>query len=183
MRGQIDWAANESQMRDTLAGTGGHLPHQSQICWRFNGVTTTGAMRIIVDGRHYYVQYGNPGKLTEGEQNNCLIDSLRQCLGVQCDRTLVRADLQSVYEFHVGRAKVTFDSYLDVEEHWKVILQSLFRHNTSDASPHCNPDDYCVIALYRNREGHGVVVGSKTARFRLVVLNTSDVHFDACLPL
>ena len=50
-------------------------------------------------------------------------------------------------------------------------------------SSSCNTDDYCVIALDKNREHHGVVVGDKTARYRLVVLNTSDVHFDACLPL
>ena len=183
VRGKVTWDANESQLQDTKAGTGGSLPHQSQINWRFNGNTTSGSTSIVVDGRPYYVQYGNPGRLSEGERNNCLIDSLRQCIGVQCDRTLVRADLQSLYEFHAGRAKVTFDSYLDVEEHWKDILRSLFRHNTSGVSPNFNPDDYCVIALSKNMEAHGVVLGSRAARFRLVVLNTSDVHFDACLPL
>ena len=104
LRGQITWDANVSQLQDTQAGTGGSLPHQSQINWRFNGNTTSGSTSIVVDGRPYYVQYGNPGKLSEGERNNCLIDSLRQCIGVQCDRTLVRADLQSLYEFHAGRA-------------------------------------------------------------------------------
>ena len=139
--------------------------------------------KISVDDMPYYVQYGNPGKLSEGEQNNCLIDSLRQCIGMKCDRKLVREDLLRLYEAHAGRANVTFSSFLDVEEHSKSIIRSLFRHNTSGMSPSCNTDDYCVIALYKDKEDHGVVVGTKSARFRLVVLNTSDVHFDACLPL
>ena len=183
MRGQIDWEANEAQMRDTEAGTDGQIPHQSQISWRFNGKTANGSTKLCVDGMSYYVQYGNPGRLSEGEQNNCLIDSLRQCTGVQCDRKLVREDLLRLYEAHAGRANVTFSSFLDVEEHSKSIIRSLFRHNTSGMSPSCNTDDYCVIVLYKDKEDHGVVVGTKSARFRLVVLNTSDVHFDACLPL
>ena len=47
----------------------------------------------------------------------------------------------------------------------------------------CNADDYCVIALDRGKEDHGVVVGNIAAPYKLVVLNTSDMHFDACLPL
>ena len=147
IRGQVTWDANETQLQDAEADTGGSLPHQSQINWKINGNTTRGSTCILVDGKPYYVQYGNPGKLSEGERNNCLIDSLRQCIGVQCDRTLVRADLQSLYGFHAGRAKVTFDSYLDVEEHCKDILLSLLRHNTSRVSTKYNPNEYCVVAL------------------------------------
>ena len=62
-------------------------------------------------------------------------------------------------------------------------MGSILRHNTSGASSSFSPDDYCVIALYGDREGHGVLVGNKNARCRLIVLNTSDIHFDPCLPL
>ena len=121
--------------------------------------------------------------MSEGELSNCLIDSLRQCLGLECERTLVRKDLQDLYKFHTGRARVTFDSYLDVQEHWQDILRSIFRHNTSGVPPNFNPDDFCVIALSKDMEAHGVVLGSMAAHHRLVVMNTADVHFDACLPL
>ena len=42
---------------------------------------------------------------------------------------------------------------------------------------------YITVLVCANREGNGNVVGHLTAPNQLVVLNTSDVHFDPCLPL
>jgi hypothetical protein len=117
----------------------------------------------------------------DGEENNCLIDSLRQCIGVECSRVAVRHDLMEAHRFGLGRAEVSFGSYLDVEEHWKTILTSIFRHQTDVDFLACDINDYCVIALSRQGE-HGVVLGNLTARYRLVIMNTGDVHFDPCLP-
>jgi hypothetical protein len=39
-----------------------------------------------------------------------------------------------------------------------------------------------VVALYTNREGHGVVLGNVHVLHSLLVLNHSDVYFDPCLP-
>lgn len=166
---------------DAQAGTGGSLPHFQEVRWEF----TDGARTLlVVDGARYRKGYGNPGERARGEANNCLIDSLRQCLGLECDRMRVRQDLQD--EFGEGnvdpRRNVTRDSYLDVEFHWEAILRSLFRHNTSGEPRECDLSMYCVIALYGNRpDAGGIVLGNRRAPSRLVVVNWNDVHFDPCL--
>ena len=139
---------------------------------------------VNVDGALYSVGHGDPGRSADGEFNNCLIDSLRQCIGVTADRRLVRRDLQAEFGNAVGRAQVTDDSYLDIEHHWRSILASLFRHNTCGFAPNCDASDYCIIALYADSPGgNGNVNGALTARHRLVILNTRDIHFDPCLRL
>ena len=96
----------------------------------------------------------------------------------------MRRDLKSQFAEAVGRARVTGSSYLDVESHWQAILLSLFRHNASGLPTTCETSEYCVIALYANSEGNGIVLGDlHRARYRLVVLNDSDKHFDPCLRL
>ena len=39
-----------------------------------------------------------------------------------------------------------------------------------------------VISLYRDNVNNGLVVGDVRAPQRLVIMNTSDMHFDPCLP-
>ena len=155
----------------------------TQVQWRFDGRTNQGSTKLLINGHHYYKGRGNPGSASNGEYNNCLIDSIRQCLGLECDRKLVRQDLEVIYARATGRARVTETSYLDVDHHAQDIIRSLFRHNTSGQQSECSIADFCVIALYANREGHGSVVEHLTAPNHLVVLNTADVHFDPCLPL
>ena len=82
-----------------------------------------------------------------------------------------------------NNGQVTFKSYLDIESHWRAILLSLFRHNTSGLATFCRLDEYCVIALSRENVGHGNVMGTLGARYTLVVLNDSDTHFDPCMKL
>jgi hypothetical protein len=130
--------------------------------------------------------YGFPGDSFNEEFNNCLIDSLRQCLGdLQCDRKLVRRDLQDEFGCNNGqdhRRQVTDISYLDVECHWQAILRSFGRHGTSDQIGTFDPNDYCVVALCGDRPGNGIVLGNLHAPRRLVIINWGDVHFDPCLP-
>ena len=90
----------------------------------------------------------------------------------------MRRDLIAQYSNAVGRARVTINSYLDVESHWAAIVKSLFLHNTSGELTTCNVDFYCVIALSHEREGHGSVEGSRAATWKLVVVNYRDLHFD-----
>ena len=160
------------------------LPHMSQLPWKFRNEAKT---ELLVDGVEYRRGYGCPGKPADGETNNCLIDSLRQCLGdVQCDRKAVRRDLQDEFGGDSGqdaRRVVTQSSYLDVEHHWQAILRSLLRHNTSGWAGIFDPNDYCIVALLGNRPGHGIVLGNSRAPRRLVVVNWGDVHFDPCLSL
>ena len=67
-------------------------PHMSQLQWEFVNDART---ELLVDGVAYEKGYGLPGNVGRGEMNNCLIDSLRQCLGdIQCGRNAVRRDLK-----------------------------------------------------------------------------------------
>ena len=179
-RGVLPWTATAQQLLDARAGTQGTLPHMSQLPWSFEDAALT---QLVVDGVNYRKGYGVPGNLNEGEANNCLIDSIRQCLGnLECDRRLVREDLKSEFGNSADpRQRVTCNNYLDVESHWKAIVLSLFRHSRSYTQITTNVDDYCVVALYGTREGHGVVLGNVHAVNRLVVVNWSDMHFDPCL--
>jgi hypothetical protein len=105
---------------------------------------------------------------------------------MQCERTRVRSDLVREfgdYSDPGDRRLVDHSSYLDVEAHWQAIVRSLFRHNSCGRTLADNIDQYCVVALYANRPGHGVVLGSLRARHRLVIVNWGDVHFDPCLPI
>ena len=158
-RGHVPWSANAQELLDTQAGTGGTVAHMSQVPWAFLNRART---ELKVDGVGLSKGYGVPGNPEHGEANNCLIDSLRQCLGdLQCDCRKVRRDLQKEFgnsQAHGGRAHVTHSSYLDVELHWQSILRSLLRHNTSGRSATFQPNDYCVVALYGSRPGHGVVL-------------------------
>ena len=142
-----------------------------------------GSRKLVVDGVLRFVGRGDPGRAADGEHNNCLIDSLRQCAGLSVDRKLVRRELAIQFGDAFGRAKVTTTAYLDVESHWQAILLSLFRHNASGLPATCETRVYCVIALYANSEGNGIVLGNLRAPNRLVFLNDSGIHCDPCLPL
>ena len=145
----------------------------SQVTWRWQGVGVA-----IVDGKTYDVGYGNPGGC-----NDCLIDSLRQCLALDTDPRKVRADLMMAFaDAQDNRAKVTSNSYLNLDSHWQGILQALFKHNTCGVSTECDLHSYCVVSLYKTNVNNGLVVGNVNAPRRLVIMNTADVHFDPCLP-
>ena len=94
-RGVLPWPANDQQLLDASQGTQGAVPHMSgQVTWECTARRTPlGQVQVLVNGIYYYVGYGDPGRAAKGEFNNCLIDSLRQCLGVEVDRREVRQDL------------------------------------------------------------------------------------------
>ena len=178
----LPWSVDAQQFLDTQEGTQGQLPHFSQVTWSFTNPERT---ELVVDGLPYRKGYGNPGEASRGEENNCLIDSLRQTLSLQCDRGSVRLDLQSEFgapDRLEWRRYVSHNSYLDIEFHWRAILRSLFRHNSSGLASNCDLEEYCVLALFGNVPGNGTVLGNPNARYRLVIVNWGDVHFDPCLP-
>jgi len=150
------------------------------VVWNFVGCHPFGARELRLDGKFYSVGYGNPGSEKDGESNNCLIDSLRQCLNLLVDRKRVRADLIALFGNANGRAKVTLNSFLDLDSHWQTIVVSLFRHTLCNPIANVQLDNFCVIGLFTDDPDHGVVLGDPSKR-RLVVLNTSDTHFDPCL--
>jgi hypothetical protein len=172
------------QLRDTQAGTGGSVPHFSQVPWAF---TNDDNSELIVNGILHRKGYGCPGNAAAGEMNNCLIDSLRQTLDdMQCDRRLVRRDLQNEFgelDITEPRRHVTHGSYLDVELHWRSIIFSLFRHNISDRVMPRDLNEYRIVALCGNLPGNGIVLGNRYGTRTLVVVNWGDVHFDPCFPI
>ena len=181
-RGTFAWDVNEQDARDAEAGTQGNLPHRSQIAYSSNNHGT----EFVVEGIPYRRGRGEPGSDAHGCLNNCLIDSLRQSLGLQCDCTLVRDDLQRAFpdvDPNDNRRQVTDRSYLDVRCHWRAILTSLFARSTIASSTSCDPNDYRIVVLSTQGSGgtHGTVEGVYTARHTLVILNDSDIHFDPCL--
>ena len=73
---------------DARAGTGGQLPHMSQITFHRD------KEHVVLDGTYYTEGYGNPGG-----QNNCLIDSLRQCFLSTCSRMPFKNLVDFLYLF------------------------------------------------------------------------------------
>ena len=70
------------------------MPHFSQLSWHFGGETTDHSHIVVVEGNSYVVGSGDPGRDINGAcENNCLIDSLKQCLRIDADCRQVRRDL------------------------------------------------------------------------------------------
>ena len=184
-RGVLDWEVPTADMRDTEAGTQGQIPHRSQVDFTANDALS----EFIVNGLSYKRGRGEPGSDEYGCLNNCLIDSLRQTLGLQCDCTDVRRDLQQQFsnvDPMENRRYVDYRSYLDVRCHWRAILRSLFSHSIGAPTTSRDPHDYRIITLStqgveRSTCTHGAVEGDANARYTLVILNVGDVHFDPCL--
>ena len=183
--GLLEWEPSEQDRMDTMQGTGGSLPHRTQVTWSFTGSRDYHHSRIlIVDGKEYFEGYGNPGRADEGESNNCLIDSIRQCLNLMCDRRIVREHLRKKFSRHTGRARVTQNSFLDVQEHGLDIIQLLYRYNSCGEPDVVDLSRFCIIGLFEITDGdaaHGVVVGNAAAPLRIIVLNIADTHFNPVL--
>ena len=127
---------------DTQSGTGGTVPHFSQVSWSLSGRTGGGLRFVSVADTSYVVGRGDPRRDGSGaSKNNCLIDSLRQCIGIAADCKQVRQDLINEFASASGRAHVGVSSYLDVEVHWRAIIRSLFLHNVCGMLVACNIDD------------------------------------------
>jgi len=55
-----------------------------------------------VNGQIYYIGRGDPGRAIDREYNNCLIDYLRQCLGLMANCVAVREDLIGEFKDGMG---------------------------------------------------------------------------------
>ena len=153
------------------------MRHRAQIDWRF---TDSCRQFLLLDGVEYRVAQGSP------LGNNCLIDSLRQCLdNLECDPRVVRKDLLDRFGGFAANhdAYVGPGNYLVAEEHWQSIVQCLFARNSCGRPTTCNINDYCLIVLNRNNPEHGGnVFGDRHhAPYQLVVANSNNAHFDPCL--
>ena len=179
-RGELPWRAEGRDLQDTLAGTGGSLPHRTQVSWVRVGLTGDGNEIIRVNNAAYRVGFAS------GESNNCLIHSLRQCLGVATQVAAVRQDLFDEYGSCSGEAKVTQTNFLNVNAHWQSVVKSIFRRSeVHQPESEIDIQQFSVLALSRGQgeqQEHGVWLGSPDAPHTLIVMNFGDNHFVPCLP-
>ena len=172
-RGVFSWPATQLQLRDANADTRGNVPHCRGFSWGFQFGSRD--LLVVDDVTYLRTRASSAG-------NNCLIDSLRQCLKIpDCDCSLVRQDLLQQFGNASGAANVTTWSHLDAESHWKAILASLFRIHAEELATPRDPEQYCVVVLACHREGQGNFLGDAHAAHRLVVMNENNLHFEPCM--
>ena len=88
-----------------------------------------------------------------GDGCNCLIDTLRQQLKIFANINLVREVLEQ--KFQDGPAKVKPGDYLELEYHWKDVVNLLWRFNQCDLpvvlnSGRCRCDDCKIVCVDMN---------------------------------
>ena len=96
VRGQIAWTTTRQESQDALMhkqDLQGKLPHMTELPWKLLGVDAKTKRRFVeIEGVRHRI--GD----SSGQGYNCLLYSLRQCLGVDdVDVRRVRADLQKEF--------------------------------------------------------------------------------------
>lgn len=170
------WEASEQDRKDALQGTKGRLPHRQQVTWSSGGITGSGARTYRVEGGDYVLGQAS------GEDNNCLINTLSQCVNTECDVSRVRSDLIDLFSIAPGRGLVTGRSFLELDIHGQAVLQAIYRHATAGPVD-IDIDRYCIIGVSIHDVGHGgVVVGPRDAEIKCMVVCEDYQHFRPLLP-
>lgn len=173
--GQLTWRASAEDLADAMPGTGGALPHRTQVGWSLLGKDDHGELIVRVSQRDYLVGQAS------GAGCNCLIHSLSQCLGIVTNMAAVREDLIKEFGSSPGRMKVGAGTFLELEHHWVAVLRGIFKHALGCAIAAVDVDQFCIKGLYLDKPGNGLVVGLLSAPRSLVVACRSFVHFEPCL--
>jgi len=113
-----------------------------QLQWEVVSAAPSDRARILrVDGQLFDLGQAS------GEDNNCLIDTLRQQLDVQANQAEVRKQL--VAAFPGGPTQVGPWSYLELQHHWQAVVRLLGG----------DPASFRVACVDLRYRGHGDVVG------------------------
>ena len=167
----------------------GKLPHMIELPWKhLAGNSWTRALFVEIEGvRHEIGQ-------ASGRGYNCLLFSLQQCLGVDVNVALVRADLQKKFPDPCREIcspegtrclqhckKVYAENYL-CDSHCLVLALA---HNpgaaasSSAAAPVVfNIRDFCVRVIeLRLNSSSGCVKGPPTATVKLTLARENGNHF------
>ena len=140
------------------AGWGDNVPHMRELRWERQG------QHICIEGELFA-----KGKAT-GQGNNCLIDTLRQTLGLEVDVRFVRRRLQS--QFHRPGADVVLENnFLDLAYHWSAVINALFLAKQSKR----DSQDFKVVCVDLRFGGNGDVVG--TGPTTLYIAREGACHF------
>ena len=103
------------------AQPGDNVPHMLQMAIEFVGDGI-----VEVDQKRF-----RPGDASS-ESCNCLIDTLRQVLHLQCDLSGVRRHLMTL--FPDGPGVVTPSNFLELELHWAQVVDALAHHTGQSCS-------------------------------------------------
>ena len=122
---------------------------------------------IRIEGLDYFVGAAS------GDGCNCLVDSLRQCFNMICNVSYVRQVLE---DRHRGKnSQIEQLAYLQLDFHWRDILELLAQHNLCERSFDVN--DCRIVCVDMNLPGHGDVVGSDGAHHILYICRQNMNHF------
>ena len=152
---------------------GDTVPHIRQLSWRPLGQSRQSGNELVeVEGRTFAVGFAT------GDDNNCLIDTLRQKLpGLVCNLTDVRDLLQK--HFASGPTKVTAGNFLELEHHWWHVIRFLGAVSNSTFIKY-NPDHFRVICVDLAFPGNGDVVGTGPRVLHIARVRTN--HFVPLIP-
>ena len=141
---------------------GDSVPHMFEIRFERSGDDLT------LDGQRYAIGCAS------GAQNNCLIDTLRQKLGIIASADHVRLRLQT--RFASGDARVTSNNFLELAVHWRAVLEYL----GDAAGQPIDPNHYRILCidLVIGHSGDVVGTGPTTLHIARVGLN----HFVPPIP-
>ena len=98
-----------------------------------------------------------------GEGFNCLIDTLRQMLNIISNTKRVRMELEK--KFRTGPGRIRSGEYLELQHHWKDVIDLLFLYNEMDlpvtpSGGRSWSDIHKVVCVDMIYMGEGDVVGS-----------------------
>ena len=91
--------------------------------------------------------------MASGEGCNCLIDTLRQALGIICNVEYVRAELHKIFP------QLRLGEYLELQLHWKTVITLLGQADLVTGGVPLNPADFRIVCFDMTDIGHGDVEG------------------------
>ena len=153
------WGDSIPHMREThitCVADGSNIGgRRSQQWWRqFHDV------RFIVDETEHFVM-----GTASGDECNCLIDTLRQQLNLDCDPRAVRAFVQTRH------ATLVHGEYLELQIHWRDVILGLAHVAGRDIVP----GSYKIVCLDAMFIGNGDVEG--TGAISLYIARQNANHF------
>ena len=153
------------------AQLGDHVPHMRQVRWELLRERTLGGSEIVrIEGRDFY--FGE----ASGDDNNCLIDTLKQKLKAFASLQAVRRMLMDQYP--AGPRRVTDENYLELEYHWRHVIE--FLGAASNNVTALNPDRYRIVCIDRGYPGNGDVEGNGAITLHIARVNAN--HFAPLFP-
>ena len=110
-----------------------------------------------------------------GDGYNCLISTLMQSLGVICNVSYIRSELE---RRHKGKtSRIQPGTYLELKEHWRDIVDLLGVHNLVNKK--FSADHFRIVCIDVNLPGHGDVLpaGNDDGRINVYIARQNLNHF------